>query len=923
MPTVSPASTPEALSAEIRNLGKILGEIIVKLEGKPILDLEENLRLLAKSSRAGSADADKDLQAAVRKLTVTEAGRMAMAFTVYFELVNLAEETHRVRLLRQRRRAHYSDPKVPPMRETIGAALRELKAKNVSPEKVQSLLEKLSIELVFTAHPTESKRRTMLNKLQRLSQRLNNPEAFIEDEVTGIVNPRALEAEITALWLTDRSRSARPHVTDEVRTGLWYFDTTLWQTVPLLQDELERALADSYPTVKAPTRWITFGTWMGGDRDGNPFVTPTVTAETIMLHRKLALEKIQSTLRGLSRQLSVSSQLDEISPALKKWLETDHVTDPHVAALKERYPYEPYRLALAGLRSRLMAAEEAEKPEWLVAPKEGDGSEAAVKTEEVREILDLIGESLSGHRAALLAEGELHRLRQQVTLFGLSVARLDVRQHSMRHETAIKELLASIGACADYSALTEEERLAVLIKVLATPAPKLADNFTPETSDVIGSVRVLKRAKELYGEEAVGAYVISMTHDLSDIIEVMVFQHLVGVVLDIAPLFETLGDLEAAPGILTQMFECEPYRKHLKARNDHQMIMLGYSDSNKDCGYLTANWALFQAQETISAVCKKRSLGLTLFHGRGGSIARGGGPAAKAILAQPCGCYDSKIRVTEQGEVLSTRYHDPDLAFRIIEQMAYGVLLGAHAAQEEAQVPESWRVAMTEMSRLAYSAYAALVHKDKQFIEFWRIATPIEEISGLKLGSRPTFRKATTSVEDLRAIPWVFSWMQSRFVFPGWYGLGSALDQFAAKGPEQAALLQTMYKEWMFFKATIDNAQLTLLKADMKIASHYAALVPDQSIRTRIFNNIAEEFHRTEMSILAITGQKALLEREPVLAKSVQLRNPYIDPLNYIQIDMIKRLRGMEDKTTVEADSVRAVIELTINGVSGGLKNTG
>jgi phosphoenolpyruvate carboxylase len=923
MSTASPASTPDALSAEIRKLGKILGEIIVKLEGKPILDLEEKLRLLAKSSRTGSAEADLELQAAVRKLSVPEAGRMAMAFTVYFELVNIAEETHRIRLLRQRRRSHYSDPKTPPMRETIGAALRELKAKNVSPEKVQSLLEKLSIELVFTAHPTESKRRTMLNKLQRLARRLNNPESFIEDEVTGITNPRALEQEITALWLTDRSRTARPHVSDEVRTGLWYFDTTLWQTVPLLQDELERALKETYPTVKPPTRWITFGTWMGGDRDGNPFVTPDVTAETLMLHRQLAFEKIQESLRRLSRQLSVSSRLDEISPALKERLENAHISDPEVQELKERYPFEPYRLALAGLRSRLMAAQRNERPTWLTQPKPGDGSEAAIKTEKVREILDLISDSLSSHRAALLAEGELQRLRQQVTLFGLSVARLDVRQHSMRHETAMKEILAATGATPDYAALSEEEKLALLIKVLAAPAPKLPDNFTPETADVIGSLRVLKRAIELYGEEAVGAYVISMTHDLSDIIEVMVFQHLVGISLDIAPLFETLGDLEAAPGILTQMFECEPYRKHLKSRNDHQMIMLGYSDSNKDCGYLTANWALFQAQETIAEVCKKRKIEFTLFHGRGGSIARGGGPAAKAILAQPCGCYDSKIRVTEQGEVLSTRYHDPDLAFRIIEQMAYGVLLGAHAAQEEITVPEIWRTAMTEMSRLAYTAYADLVHKDKQFIEFWRIATPIEEISGLKLGSRPTFRKATTSVEDLRAIPWVFSWMQSRFVFPGWYGLGSALEKFAAKGPEQAALLKTMYKEWMFFKATIDNAQLTLLKADMKIASHYASLVPDESIRTRIFDNIAEEFHRTEMAILAITGQKALLEREPVLAKSVQLRNPYIDPLNYIQIDMIKRLRAMEDKTTPEADNIRAVIELAINGVSGGLKNTG
>ena len=766
MSTLPPESSTDNLAAEIRKLGLHLGDVIVKLEGQPILDLEEKLRLLAKSSRAGNTKAEGELRAAVEKLTVSEAARMTMAFTVYFELVNLAEEAHRVRLLRQRRRAQYTTPGTPPMRESIGAALREFKARNVPAEMVQTLLDKLNIELVFTAHPTEAKRRTMLNKLRRLSMRLHDPQALIEDEVTGIANPRAMEREITSLWLTDRSRAARPEVTDEVLTGLWYFDTTLWQTVPLLQDELERALADTYPTLKAPTNWITFGSWMGGDRDGNPNVTPAVTAKTLMLHRKLALDKLGVSLRELSRQLSVSSRLDDVSPELIKKLQLDEQPSAWLKALHDRYPHEPYRLALAALHTRLLEAKKVETPDLLLQP---EVPAPMLKTAEIAEVLDLIGKSLTSHRAALLADGELHRLRQQVTLFGLSVARLDVRQHSMRHETAMKEILSAVGVTPDYAALSEEEKLGVLRQVLEKPAPKLPDNFTPETGDVVGSLRVLKRAMELFGTEAAGVYVISMTHDLSDIIEVMTFQHLVGVTLDIAQLFETLGDLEAAPGILNQMFDFAPYWKHLESRGRHQQIMLGYSDSNKDCGYLTANWALFQAQENISDVCKKRGLGLTLFHGRGGSIARGGGPAAKAILAQPAGCYDAKIRVTEQGEVLSTRYHDPDLAFRIIEQMVYGVLLGAEAAQKEAAVPEAWREAMTEMSKLAYGAYEALVHKDPEFIEFWKIATPIEEIGGLKLGSRPTFRRATKSVEDLRAIPWVFSWMQSRFVFPGWY----------------------------------------------------------------------------------------------------------------------------------------------------------
>ena len=912
----------DSLSGEIRQLGRILGQVIVKLEGQEILDLEERLRLLAKSSRTGDVQAERDLAKAIASLSVTEAAHMAMAFTVYFELVNLAEETHRVRLLRKRRRAQYAGAGNPPMRESIGAALRELKARNVPAKTVQTLLDKLSIELVFTAHPTEAKRRTMLAKLQRLAHRLHDPQALIEDEITGIVNPRALEAEITSLWLTDRSRAARPEVADEVRTGLWYFDTTLWQTVPLLQDELERALAESYPTVRAPSGWIRFGSWMGGDRDGNPNVTPRVTAETLMLHRKLALDKLETSLRDLARQLSVSSRLDEVSPKLRELLESDNDLHPHLRAIRDRYPHEPYRLALTGLRARLLAAAEAESPELLL--QTGPVASPPVRTEQVAQVLALIAESLTDHRAALLAEGELHRLRQQVELFGLSVARLDVRQHSGRHETALTEIFRILNVSSDYAALTEEERIAFLLKILGNPSVTLPPaSLTPETADVIGSLKVLKRALELFGPEAVGAYVISMTRDLSDIIEVLVLQHLVGVSLDIAPLFETLGDLEAAPDILEKMFACGPYRGHLRSRQDHQMIMLGYSDSNKDCGYLTANWALFQAQENIARVCRSEKLGLTLFHGRGGSIARGGGPAAKAILAQPGGLYDAKIRVTEQGEVLSTRYHDPDLAFRIIEQMTYGVLLGAEAAQGELHVPEAWRVAMTEMSRLAHEAYHKLVHRDPDFIEFWRTATPIEEISGLKLGSRPTFRKATKSVEDLRAIPWVFSWMQSRFVFPGWYGLGSALEQFAARGPEQAELLRTMYRDWMFFRATIDNAQLTLLKADMRIAFQYALLVSDEAIRVRIFDTLAEEFSRTEHSILAITGQKALLEHEPVLARSVQLRNPYIDPLNYIQVEMIRRLRQLEDKQGEEAAGIRAVIELTINGVSGGLKNTG
>jgi phosphoenolpyruvate carboxylase len=494
MATVPTESQPDSLSTDIRRLGRILGEIIVKLEGKDVFDLEEKLRLLAKSSRSGTAQAERELEQAVRELSVTDAGHMAMAFTVYFELVNLAEETHRVRLLRRRRRAQYSEPNTPPMRESIGAALRELKARNVPAETVQQILDKLCIELVFTAHPTEAKRRTMLNKLQRLAQRLHNPEAHLEDEVTGIANPRALEREITALWLTDRSRTARPEVADEVRTGLWYFDTTLWQTVPLLQDELERALAETYPTVKAPDKWIQFGSWMGGDRDGNPNVTPSVTAEALTLHRHLALDKFQASLRDLARSLSISSRLDTIAPELVKLLEEEEAVDPHLRALHDRYPEEPYRLLLSGLRAQLIAADKIDQRQLLLGQSTG-AEKPSLRTSDLTTALDLIAKSLSSNRSALLAEGELHRVRQQLALFGLGVARLDLRQHSSKHESALTDIFRALRLTPDYAGLPEEDRLALLLRVLDLPPFALpATGFGPETSDVIGSLQVAKRA---------------------------------------------------------------------------------------------------------------------------------------------------------------------------------------------------------------------------------------------------------------------------------------------------------------------------------------------------------------------------------------------------------------------------------------------
>ncbi len=919
-PTSSSALREMAeLRAEVRALGNALGRVISRMEGREALDTVEKLRRLAKARRAGETTAGAELSAAVAGLTAGSALNQAMAFTLYFELVNLAEENFRIMLLRERRAARALGKETAPMRESIEAAVVALKSAGVDATAIQALVNRLQIELVFTAHPTEAKRRTLLTKLRRLGEILRQRAQPAAAAQAAVLDAECVEREIASLWLTDRSRVARPEVTDEAKTGLWYFDTTLFETLPNLQTDMVRALAKHYPTVKAPQRWLTFGTWMGGDRDGNPNVTAAVSAEVLLLHRRLAIEKLRLAARELARTLTVSDRRDSVVPALKRELRENLHLSKHIEELTKRYPHEPYRLLLAVLRERLAQAvgEVRDGSVLLAAGESGAAAKlSCLDQTTVDETLATIRASLQAGRGAILVGGELQAMQDQLEIFGLHTARLDLRQHSSHHEAAIAEVLKNSG----YAKLGETEKRAALTAALATAktlgATEIAA-FSPATRNVLDPLVLATRAAGTFGPDALGIYIISMTDEVSDLLEVELLQKLAGASLPIAPLFETLDDLERAPEILKTYFTLPG-----RARPEHQHIMLGYSDSNKDCGYLTANWALYQAQANIGRVALGHGVRVTLFHGRGGSIARGGGPAAKAILAQPAGLRDGGIRVTEQGEVLSTRYHDPDLAHRILEQMTYGVMLGTHAAQQEAAVPDEWRTAMETMSAAGFAAYKAVVHDDPEFLQFWRQATPIDEIGNLKFGSRPTYRRATTSVADLRAIPWVFSWMQSRFNFPGWFGLGSALVSVLGRGAKGRKLLREMHAGWPFFQTLIDNAQLTMRKADMGIAALYAELVDDPKVRRRVFALLEAEFARTESAILAVTGQRQLLAREPVLLRSVALRNPYIDPLNYIQVEMLRRLRT-GNLTADEAAEARAVVELTINGVSGGLKNTG
>jgi phosphoenolpyruvate carboxylase len=907
------------LSAAIHLLGETLGEVLRAQESEALFAGEEAIRGLAKARRAGDPTAAGRLAGTVSALSGDAARAAASAFAVYFDLVNLAEEAHRIQALRERERAQHPAP----IGESIGEAVARLAAGGVPPAAMAALLASLRVELVLTAHPTEAKRRTVLSKLQRIAgilRRLYDADLLPRERAAEI---RALRAEVTALWLTERNRTNRPAVTDEVRTGLYFADGVFWDALPRVADELAAALRRHYPSLPAPSSWLTLASWIGGDRDGNPAVVAAVTAETLRLHRGLAVERHRRALQDLARRLSVSGRRCPPPPGLTAWLEARRPLPPHVAYLEQRYAGEPYRLALSLLAADLEAASGEDMTARLLddAPHR-----ARIATRDVTAVLDLIAQAIP----LALADDRLRLVRAQLETFGLHVARLDVREDAGRLAAALGAILAALGIDEAFAARDDPGRVAVIRRLLAAAPPAVADLTAAaaareESAETWRLFRLLARAARLYGPEPLGPVIVSMTRGAADILGVLLLARWAtgdrG--LSLVPLFETLDDLDAAPRILAELFGLDAYRAHLAACGGEQMVMIGYSDSNKDGGYLAANWALYRAQEAIARVCDEHGVALTLFHGRGGTVARGGGPAGRAIRAQPPGTVRGRFRLTEQGETIASRYADPDLAHRHLEQIVGAVLL---ASAGTAAVPgppggrglaPGWRAALEGMATVARDAYRALVD-GAGFLEFWRTATPVDEISRLRLGSRPTARRPGGLTRGtVRAIPWVFSWMQSRFNLPGWYGLGAALA-----GAEPARLRE-MYEGWPFVGAILDNAEMSLLKADMGIARLYADLVPDRSLAAAIFARIEAEHARTREAILKVTGHAELMDGEPVIQRSVQLRNPYVDPLNYLQVEMLRRLRALPEPEGPQAEACREVIVLTINGIAAGLRNTG
>ncbi len=910
----------DRLSEQIHLLGDLLGQTIVEQEGRPLFDLVEEVRGLAKAHRGGDEAAGERLLRRIEALPLPESRGVVKAFATYFKLVNLAEEQERLRVLRRREREAQAAGAA--AIETIEAAVGELKREGVAAEEMQPLLDRLLIMPVLTAHPTEAKRRTILTKLARIADVLRG----LDFSPPGPEEERAaledLREEIVSLWQTRETRAYKPDVMDEVRNGLFYFESVLYDLAPQVVRSLERAVAGHYPGLRVPPSFLRFGSWIGGDRDGNPFVDNAVTEQALRAHHELALRLLRRGLERLHGHLSTSEQ-QGVLPALRESLAADAAAFPEEARrAEERYRHQPYRQKLLYVYRRLGLTLEAGTRPWRADHRARPGTYGDAS--ELVSDLRLLQQSLRAHRGERLADGRLANLVRQAGIFGFHLASLDLRQHSARHASALGEVMARYGLLPAFADAPEPERVRALTAELEAGRPFAPHrlDFSPLTNETLELFRLARRAHERIGPAAIESYVVSMTRGPSDLLAVLLLAQDAGVsdALDVVPLFETVADLHQAPATMEQLFENPAYARHLKARGGAQTIMVGYSDSNKDGGYLTANWELHLAQRSLAAVCRRHSVALTLFHGRGGTVGRGGGPANRAVLAQPPESVGGRLRLTEQGESITNRYANPALARRHLEQLVHAVLVAS--GRRPVGSPSrggAWEKAMGELSALAERAYRALVHETPALLRYLQAATPLDEIGRLNIGSRPALRGGA-GLGDLRAIPWVFAWTQSRVTLPGWYGLGSALEEWAGTQEERWALLETMYRQWAFFKTLVDNAQLALRGADLLIARVYATLAPPPD-REAVFPRIADELQRTERALCRLTRQRDLLDEAPWLQRSIRVRNPYIDPINYAQVALLRRLRAQPGGGGT--GELRDAVWLSVNGIAAGLRGTG
>ncbi|SFJ92051.1 Phosphoenolpyruvate carboxylase, type 1 [Paenibacillus sp. UNC496MF] len=931
--TTMTTNRPQAnnlLRRDVRFLGNILGDVLVHQGGHELLETVEKIREMSKTLRAEFLpELDEAFKQVIDALTPATRHQVIRAFAIYFQLVNIAEQNHRIRRKRDYERS--SGEKVQP--GSIESAIQVLKDRDLSIDSVKEIISDISLELVMTAHPTEATRRDVLDIHQRIAaemMELDDPTlTFREREKLR----EKLLNEVLTLWQTDELRDRKPTVIDEVRNGMYYFDETLFEVLPNVYEELERCLDKYYPSGESwhvPT-YLRFGSWIGGDRDGNPSVKAKITWETLKLQRGLALKKYEELLKDVMGQLSFSTNIVEISDELTESIRKDREQVGELRCIEIwRNEKEPYRIKLGYMLEKLANAL-------------NDSLKGSTKrynsAEELKQDLLVIDRSLRHHFADYVADTHIRKLIRQVELFGFHLATLDVRQHSKEHENAMSEVLANMNIVSDYASLSEDEKIELLHTLLNDPRPLTSPHFaySEGTRECLDVYHTIYRAQAEFGENCISSYLISMTQGASDMLEVMVFAKEVGLfrkeangnvtcTLQAVPLFETIDDLHAAPGIMERLFALPVYRQAVEARGNQHEIMLGYSDSNKDGGVVTANWELRVALNAITSSAKKYGVKLKFFHGRGGALGRGGMPLNRSILAQPPHTVGGGIKITEQGEVLSSRYSLKGIAYRSLEQATWALVTASRLAkypeQEETATAE-WEEIARGISETALTKYQDLIFRDPDFMTFFKESTPLPEVGELNIGSRPSKRKGSDRFEDLRAIPWVFAWTQSRYLLPAWYAAGTALQDYVRDDAKRLETLRTMYERFPFFTSLIDNLQMALAKADLQIAKEYAGMIADKTIRDRIFTQITEEYARTSACILQITGQEEILDNVPVIQESIRLRNPYVDPLSYMQVQLLKELRESRAKGEEDDRELLREVLLTINGIAAGLRNTG
>jgi len=975
------------LRRDVRSLGMLLGEVLREQAGPALFDAVEDLRRTAivrrEAEQAGNSDSESQAAASsqlqqalfsVHKYAdeLTTTYQLARAFSFYFELINLAETNHRKRrrLANQLDATAEAGSKSEPdaksekvQRGSLRGTLRQLRLAGISLQDAFALLEKICISPVFTAHPTEVARRSVMFKRRRISDLLEQLDRIPLPAPEMEALELDLTAEITALWQTDDVRTARPTVRDEIRMALDYYESSLFDTLPVLSKEVVAALHAEYDSSAGlgdlPIL-VRFGSWIGGDRDGNPFVTPEQTREALAMAHGLLMQHYGRRLQEVFDQLGSSTQQAPVSAAL-----TDRL-DEYLAKLKtanqnalaERFPLERTRLLLACIMMRLGTAPQSSAR--LTIPPGPPALPPYTRAADLLADLTLIRDSLVENRGSRLSEMLIDPLLIEVRTYGLHLHALDIRQHAKVHLKAIAELSSWQTPGAPSRSLASaplSPGAPGLDSEIWDGAPlTLPPALSPQTQEVIDTFRAIAELKRQYVPEALPRYVISGATCAEDSLRVIWLARLGGVGVEAGsvgesdpglmpvPLFESIEDLQNAPAICRQLWSSEVYKPLLESWSYKQEVMLGYSDSNKDGGMIASTWEIFKAHRALHDVARECGVNLRLFHGRGGTVGRGGGPTHRAIFAQPLDSFNGELRITEQGEVLNWKYSDVILAERNLELMiaaSLDALARPDATlQHKATAPGTdymprltgellpeWEKIIDGLSQTSYEFYRAQIIDNPETFTYFEQATPMAELEHARIGSRPVRRTGKRTFADLRAIPWVFGWMQSRQLVPAWFGVGHALEKFANANPDGLAQLQSMTKNFPLFLDVVRNVEMALAKADFGIARLYASLVEDEALRNRVFKTLEAEFLLTRRMILAITGQSSLLEKNPVLERSIRLRNPYVDPMSLIQVELIRRKRAFErgngDPDSAEAESLNRAITATINGISAGLRNTG